>query len=138
MIQKLAPWEKRAINFIIDIFVIQFLNLFLSAVIGMLYYKISNLSGEVTYNLNNNYYLFLVFVLYYLVAEYFFSRTIGKLITKTIVVSNDGAKLKIKQILLRSVTRLFFIEVVSYFKKEPVGWHDSISSTKVVNNSEKL
>lgn len=138
MTQKPASWEKRAINFIIDIIVIQFINLFSLAIVGMVLYNTSNLSGEVTYEISNNYYVFIVFIIYYVITESFFKKSIGKLITKTTVISSDGEKLKFMQILVRSITRLLFIEILSYFKKEPIGWHDSISKTLVVNNNNNV
>ena len=71
--------------------------------------------------------------LYYAVMEATTQRTIGKYITGTMVIDESGYKPSIKSILGRSLCRIFTIEVLSFFKMFPRGWHDSASGTYVVN-----
>jgi uncharacterized RDD family membrane protein YckC len=72
-------------------------------------------------------------VLYYSITESLFSRTIGKLITKTIVVDINGEKPASGIIIKRSFCRLIPFNHFSFLGGNTRGWHDSISNTYVVN-----
>lgn len=71
-------------------------------------------------------------LIYYNVLEIFFSRTIGKFITKTVVVNINGEKPDSQEILIRSLCRLIPFEIFSFLGAPNKGWHDSISKTYVV------
>lgn len=77
-----------------------------------------------------------VLLLYYNVFEIFFGTTIGKLITKTVVVDVYGEKPTANAILIRSLCRLIPFEVFSFFGTPCIGWHDSLSKTYVVNKED--
>lgn len=70
---------------------------------------------------------------YYNVFEIFSARTIGKFITQTIVVDENGEKPNHERILVRSLCRLIPFEMLSFLGMPARGWHDSISKTYVVN-----
>ena len=72
------------------------------------------------------------FFLYYSLMEGLTQRTLGKLITGTMVVTEDGSKPQLKSILGRSLCRIFSIEAFSFLAEYPRGWHDSASGTYVV------
>ena len=57
-------------------------------------------------------------------------RSVGKLITGTRAVKDDGSAISWKDALLRSLCRLIPFEVFSGFSGHP--WHDSLTSTRVV------
>ena len=57
-------------------------------------------------------------------------RTLGKLITGTMVVRNDGSRIGWKDGLLRSLCRLIPFENLAALFTTP--WHDSITNTMVV------
>lgn len=59
-------------------------------------------------------------------------RTIGKLLTGTKVISDDGLPLTYPQVLGRTLSRFVPFEPFSFFGDEPLGWHDSWSGTRVV------
>jgi len=80
---------------------------------------------------------FLYFFLYYLVPEFYWQKTIGKLITKTKVVREDGNRPTFGQILIRTLARLIPFEVFS-FLFTPIGWHDSLSKTIVVPKNYEI
>lgn len=61
-------------------------------------------------------------------------RTLGKLITKTVAVSEDGAPLTWKTALWRSLTRIVPFEVFSSFGGYP--WHDTWTHTKVIKKRQ--
>ena len=72
-------------------------------------------------------------IAYYTLAEAFLKgRTLGKLITNTYAVTNDGAPLSFRDALLRSLCRIVPFEVFSGFSAAP--WHDQWTSTTVVKN----
>lgn len=73
-----------------------------------------------------------IVLFYYNIFEIFFSVTIGKLITDTIVVDRNGYKPQANEILVRSVCRLIPFEILSFLGAPGKGWHDSISKTYVV------
>lgn len=70
---------------------------------------------------------------YYNVFEIVGGRTVGKLITQTIVVDENGEKPNSETILVRSLCRLIPFNVLSFLGIYGRGWHDTISKTYVVN-----
>ncbi|WP_295338123.1 RDD family protein [Flavobacterium sp.] len=77
-----------------------------------------------------------VLLVYYNIFEIFFGTTVGKLMTKTVVVDEYGEKPVANAILIRSLCRLIPFEFFSFFGTPCVGWHDSLSKTYVVNKEE--
>ena len=77
-----------------------------------------------------------VMAVYYTVCEATTGRTLGKLITGTLVVSADGGNPTLNQVLGRSLCRFIPFEPLSFFGGKsshyPVGWHDRIPGTRVV------
>ncbi len=75
--------------------------------------------------------LFFCRLLYYIVFEYFFSKTPGKFITGTAVISTkDTATLK--QLIIRTLARLIPFDDFSIFRSSQCTWHDDLSHTMVV------
>jgi uncharacterized RDD family membrane protein YckC len=75
------------------------------------------------------------FIGYYIVCEYVWGRTVGKLITNTKVIDKFGKKPSFLRIVGRSFARYIPFDFLSFlFGPFPVGWHDSISGTFVVSN----
>jgi len=76
---------------------------------------------------------------YYFLQELYWGRTIGKWLTQTIVLTEDGEKLTPKETLFRTICRFIPFDAISFlFGLEPVGWHDSFSKTRVVKNIKIL
>ena len=71
------------------------------------------------------------YYIYYLTFESLFGQTIGKLITRTRVVSLDDSNASFLKILLRTLLRLVPIDFISYLIS-PNGIHDNLSKTKLV------
>ena len=76
-----------------------------------------------------------VYWLYYIVPEFMFQKTLGKLITRTSVVTLTGEKPTLKQIILRTICRNIPLEYFS-FLVTPAGIHDYLSKTRVIKNSQ--
>jgi uncharacterized RDD family membrane protein YckC len=60
-------------------------------------------------------------------------RSIGKYVTGTAVVKTDGTPLTVTDYLLRNLYRIVPFDALSFFGNS--GWHDSWSSTRVVNKT---
>lgn len=71
--------------------------------------------------------------LYLGVMEGSTGRTIGKMITGTIVVNRDGNRISWGQAMGRTACRLIPFEAFSFLGSRAIGWHDSIPGTYVVN-----
>ena len=131
--QYIAPWEKRLINLIIDSMVVQFIYLLIILIIGvMIISKENSFEQGTVIEFNNTLYFLILYIFYYFIFESLTGRTIGKYITRTKVITDSGNKLSFDKVLIRSIVRLFFIEVISFFTTNPIGWHDRLSGTKVV------
>ena len=72
-----------------------------------------------------------IYYIYYFVFELVLGQTIGKMITKTEVVSTLEKKLSIKNVLFRTFSRLIPIDVFSYLFLSN-GIHDLLSKTKLI------
>jgi uncharacterized RDD family membrane protein YckC len=71
------------------------------------------------------------YIIYYTICEKAFrGYTIGKLITGTRALRNDGSELSFKDAILRSLSRIVPFEVFSALGRRP--WHDSWTDTMVV------
>ena len=75
-----------------------------------------------------------VFVAFYTTLEYYTKgRSLGKLVTNTVVIRKGGSQITFKDALLRSLCRLIPFEVIAALFVEP--WHDSITNTTVVKKT---
>ena len=72
-------------------------------------------------------------IIYYSFFEGVTGRSIGKYFTKTKVVDENGQKPTVQAIFLRSLCRFIPFEALSFLGSEPIGWHDSLSKTRVVD-----
>jgi len=71
---------------------------------------------------------------YYLLAESLFGRTLGKLVTGTIVINENGLKPDFQTIFKRTLCRCIPFDAFSFLGSSRTGgWHDSISNTFVAN-----
>ncbi len=73
-----------------------------------------------------------LFSLYYTPLEALTGRTLGKLITGTKVVSEDGGAASFARILGRTLCRLVPLDPISFLGVDARGWHDRWSKTRVV------
>jgi uncharacterized RDD family membrane protein YckC len=139
----LASKGKRFVNFIVDyilyyiIFQIIFTIILLTFVQGYQNFVINNNLSTTMISifillLNNLFYMMFMSFQEYLLK----GRTIGKYLTGTKVVKEDGSIPEMKDYFIRSLCRLIPFEAFSFLGE--TGWHDSISKTRVVNNSEYM
>lgn len=129
----------RFANYVIDYFVI-FVLTSLVIMVVMFFSEISGLDSQSYFagieDMNRlEEYLFglLITIPYYILMEGISSRTIGKYITGTIVVDNEGNKPSMETFIKRSFCRAIPFDAVSFLGENSRGWHDSIPDTYVVN-----
>ena len=122
-----SSWQ-RFINLLIDYFMVMIFGGVLGFILG------ANGASEVIINTNEYILGAIITLLYYVPQEALFGRTIGKLITGTKVVQQNGNKVLISQVIGRTFCRFIPFEAFSFFggQGKPVGWHDSIPKTVVI------
>lgn len=120
---------RRFLNFVLDYAAFMFAAFVVGLVmgitgIGMGVFNSGKLA-EFTFSM-------VVFLLYYIATEGAFGRTFGKVLTRTHVVTDSGARPGLGQVAIRSLIRLVPFEFFSAFRKDALMWHDSVSGTRVV------
>jgi uncharacterized RDD family membrane protein YckC len=75
-------------------------------------------------------------MIYYMFLEGLFGRTIGKIVTGSVVVDENGLKPGFKIIFVRTLYRLIPFEALSFLSKSTRFWHDSFSKTYVVEKKD--
>ena len=137
--EHLASGGQRFLNYIIDIiiiYIIIFLLMFLVGIIATLFGSLAVFDWMQNISDLESYLVFFgVFIPYYTFFEGFTSRSIGKYITKTKVVMQDGSHPSYSTTFRRTLCRIIPFEQFSFFGSQSRGWHDSISDTYVVNKS---
>jgi uncharacterized RDD family membrane protein YckC len=78
----------------------------------------------------------IMILLYYIPIEIITSRSVGKFITGTIIVLEDGTKPDAETIIKRTFCRLIPFDGLSFLGSDARGWHDSMSYTYVVNKND--
>jgi len=69
---------------------------------------------------------------YWIATEYFFDKSPAKFLTRTKVVMKDGTKPSFLTIIGRTLCRFIPFEPFSFLGGKAIGWHDSITNTRVV------
>jgi uncharacterized RDD family membrane protein YckC len=135
---KIASRGLRFANFFIDNIVTNVLSLGAGCVIGAAY-GFSKVSAnepitpddEATLNIVGFIVGIFMWLAYYVFMEAAFQRTLGKFVTGTRVVDASGGQPSLGQIIGRTFARIIPFEAFS-FLADPVGWHDSLSGTRVI------
>lgn len=74
--------------------------------------------------------------MYYVVFEYFFSKTPAKFLTRTIVASTAETS-SLRQLYVRSFARLIPFNEFSIFRKSRTTWHDDLGKSVVIKGKAK-
>jgi uncharacterized RDD family membrane protein YckC len=123
---------KRLANSIIDGIIYYIILIVVFVVLGAFFMSFMEIA-DLIQNAGLVYLLtFSVMILYYWGMEVAFGKTVGKMITKTKVVTLDGKQPSSLQILGRTLSRFIPFDAFS-FLGDGVGWHDTISKTRVIN-----
>jgi uncharacterized RDD family membrane protein YckC len=135
--QMYASKSKRFVNFIFD-YIGQ---LIIGAAIGVIMAILSEITGDYEYvawidtmgTLGEYAMGIAILIFYYLIFETITGRTLGKYITNTKILTEDGQKPEADKILYRTLSRMIPFEAFSFLGVEGRGWHDTISKTVVVD-----
>ncbi len=122
-----AIWYKRLINYIVDIVCIL---LVFYIILRILPYTLKYLPFD--FEIDLNIILLVVYLIYFIFLESVNGRTVGKYFTNTKVVGANGNKPSFGNIIIRTLVRLTTIDALSFLSERPIGWHDSISKTEVI------
>lgn len=126
-----ASLGLRFANFIVDRFAVVGVTFCMGFVVGMLggleFVESSGVWIDLTLGIGGT-------LVYYAATESIFGRTLGKLITGTKVIGEDGFKPSFGRAMLRTLCRFIPFEPFSFFGAERRGWHDSIAKTWVVKS----
>lgn len=124
-----ASKSDRAIHFIVDRIVMFILyvpfNIIITPFVGFVPEDLAGLFFII--------YALVFHVFAYAVQEYYFGKTVGKFLTKTKVVKNNGDKISFRDALNRSACRFIPFNWLSFLLGEN-GWHDALSETKVIRD----
>ena len=133
---KMASQGKRFLNYLLDLVFIVIFILVFYFILGIILALVapSTLSNMEEGNKLLQYLVsFIVSMIYYTSFEAVTGKSIAKYITKTKVVTEIGEKPNFKIIVIRSLCRFIPLEAFSFLFNDGSGWHDTISSTKVIN-----
>ena len=125
----------RFANYLIDLLFLLALNFGFGMLLGIILMLTSpeTLEGMDTENPLLDYlFSFIISLLYYTLIEGLTGRSIGKLITRTKVVMEDGSKLTFDAAVIRSLCRHIPFEAFSFLADDARGWHDTLSKTRVI------
>lgn len=130
-----ASVGQRIANYLIDLVAFYLLVSLAGIFIGLYYVSTGEALNQesggfvvVTYLVS-----FALFFIYYTLFEGSKGKTLGKLITKTKVVQEDGEPMTYGKAFLRTLSRLVPFEAFSVFFGIKM-WHDSWTKTMVVKN----
>ncbi|WP_346883190.1 RDD family protein [uncultured Algibacter sp.] len=138
-----ATKGNRFVNYIVDLIIILFV--FFGVIIGfvLLFYSFAENTSSVDSLLNDmentNPILdrlitaIILAIIYFALETLTKGRSVGKYITKTRVVLEDGSIPTVVNFLKRSFSRMIPFDAFSYLGAEGRGWHDTISKTYVVD-----
>jgi uncharacterized RDD family membrane protein YckC len=130
-----ASKGKRFTNFIIDRIVLLVLSLGFGIFLGVVLALVSPAALTIMEEGNFLMEYFLAFVfgtIYYSLLEGLTGRSVGKLITKTRVVNEEGGSPSFSSVFLRSLCRYIPFDAFSFLGDDAIGWHDTLSKTRVI------
>lgn len=121
---------NRFLHFVIDTTAIMFITLVLETIVA---YAIPP-TVAIPWSRVAVLILFSVFFLYYTLWESIAQKTLGKVLTRSIVVMENGAKPTSTEIVIRTLCRLIPLDGLTYLYSKD-GFHDRLSHSSVVKDS---
>jgi len=124
----------RFANYILDVIGYFILSVLLGILIGVFaIFTNTDISWMEHMSKISEYFIgFVVLSSYYITFETIFGQTPGKMITGTKVVTETGEKPRLETIMTRTLCRFIPFEAFSFLGPGAIGWHDSLSKTRVV------
>jgi len=128
----IASVGKRFLNYLIDVITFYVLCFLLGILFAQQVYEMRTINSESDFTLKIELIAVLVLLFYYCICEIVFKgRTIGKFITGTKAVNEDGTPIDANKALLRTLSRVVPFEPFSVFGGRP--WHDKWTNTYVID-----
>lgn len=127
VIDNRASNKLRFINYLLDLFICILIIIIIDVIVDNFG------SLRVEYNWDNYFKLWIIGIrfIYYSIQEGIWNRTLGKLVTKTLVVTEKNQTPTLSKILMRTACRFIPLQAFSFlFMKN--GFHDTFSKTKVI------
>ncbi len=137
---RIANKGKQLVNFFIDILFTLSIYVLIVKLLNFIFYPyFDKLNGSllVLYIVLNIISFFLSYLISYVIIEYKFRTTIGKLITKTCIITPDGLYPSRETILIRTVF-IPFEPILLLFSKNGKGWHDRISNSIIIDKKSSI
>lgn len=128
---KTVSGGKRFGHYLIDMVCFYILTFVAGVVVALTFPNVNLESSVVSYSITAA-----VIVLYYFVVESLLQSSLGKLVTRCVVIDEYGNKPTAGQLLGRSFARLIPFEAFSCLGDNSRGWHDSMSNTYVVQKED--
>lgn len=132
----MVAWYIRLLNLVIDVAAILCIIFIIGVISGLLalagYDGLMNWFDDMD-GLTDRIFTTVIMVIYLFTMEIFTQRTLGKFITGTMVVMEDGTKPTLKSVITRALCRIFWLEAITFIASVPRGWHDRASDTYVVD-----
>jgi len=140
---KVAPINKRFQNYLIDKIILY--------ILGEIYFLLFPIDidtinqNEMSLSHPDIQFMILslagVSIAYFILMEYFFNQTIGKMVTKTFVCTINGTKPSFIQILIRTCMRMLPLYELTILlnqisRKQPLSIHDHISKAYVISHDK--
>jgi len=133
-----ASQGQRLANMFVDMIIYYILLIVFSAILGIVLGLIGGMD-LVNSVVDSSYFSLLVtystILIYFIFFEYFFQKTVGKYLSKTIVVDENGEKPTMSQIVGRSFARIIPFDAFSYLGSSARGWHDTLPNVYVVDEN---
>lgn len=133
----MASHGKRIANYLIDLVMVQisvFLFGIVLGILALLFDTTAFIDWLRTMNPFQSLALWVLFVItYFGLFESLTQRTVGKYITGTMVVMEDGTTPEPRVSFLKALCRLIPFEQFTFFGTPPNGLHDRLTKTLVVN-----
>ncbi len=131
-----VSWHKRLLTLVIDIAVFFLIILVIGFIGGLL--ALAGYDGLLLWfdqmdGLTDRVFSLSIMVTYLFAMEVLTQRTVGKYITGTMVVMEDGSRPEARAIIIRALCRIITLEALTFLSAYPRGWHDSASNTYVVD-----
>jgi len=125
---QIAKWWKRLLNYLLDLLFFYICIIIIGVIFAFISIPIFTQNKLIDIIISLIYY-----IIYYLITEMLFSRSIAKFITRTTVIRIDGKSVEFKNVLIRTVSRFIPFEALTFLSDRPIGWHDSLAKTYVVD-----
>lgn len=123
----MATTGNRFVNYLIDIILFYIIVIIIGVMGGVSGVGLEDESNAAMIYLVT----ILVFFAYYVLLEGFTGKTVGKMITKTKVIKENGEKITFGDAALRTLCRFVPFEFISAFTGDRM-WHDKWSKTMVI------